>query len=314
MNILVTGGFGFIGSNFINYIVNKSEVNLIVNTDCLTYAGNKKNLISHDKIKNYDINIKDDIAMFNLLSGHNITHVVHFAAESHVDNSISGPRKFIITNIVGTFSLLQAAKNWPSLKRFHHVSTDEVYGSLSKEDPKFSETTSYDPRSPYSATKASSDHLVRTYHHTYNLPITISNCSNNYGPNQHKEKLIPKIISNIKEGKQVPIYGKGDNIRDWLFVEDHCEAIWEILIRGSDGETYNIGGDCEKTNNEILEDICRLMEVSVDDYRVYVEDRKGHDFRYAIDFSKIKKELGWSPRFSFDEGILNTIKYYTNSK
>lgn len=314
MNIFVTGGFGFIGSNFINYILNKPEVDVIVNTDCLTYAANKNNLPIHSKIKNYDINIRDRIAMYSLFNEFKISHVVHFAAESHVDNSISKPEKFLNTNIGGTFSLLEATKSYKKLKRFHHVSTDEVYGSLSKSDPKFTEITPYDPRSPYSATKAASDHLVRAYHHTYNLPVTISNCSNNYGPNQHTEKLIPKIISNIYKKEKVPIYGKGDNIRDWLYVDDHCEAIWEILTRGSDGETYNIGGDCEKTNNEILEDICRLMQVSVDDYRVYVEDRKGHDFRYAIDFSKIKNELGWSPRFSFDEGILNTIKFYTNSK
>ena len=311
MNILVTGGHGFIGSNFINRILDFSEVEVIVNADILTYAANKNNIPDNPKIKNYDLNITNSIAMSNLLRNHNISHIVHFAAESHVDNSILGPKKFIDTNINGTFTLLESSRQHSPLQRFHHVSTDEVYGSLSKTDPKFVETTSYDPRSPYSASKASSDHLVRAYSHTYGLPISISNCSNNYGPRQHKEKLIPKIITNIKEGKQVPIYGKGDNIRDWLYVDDHCDAIWNIITNEkSKGETYNIGGDCEKTNNEILEVICRLMNVDVDKYRKTVEDRKGHDFRYAIDFSKINKDFGWMPKLTFDEGIKKTIDWY----
>jgi dTDP-glucose 4,6-dehydratase len=311
MNILVTGGNGFIGSNFINHIINLPEVNSIVNVDCLTYAANLANLPDNNKIKNYSLNITDDIAMYNIMYNNNITHIVHFAAESHVDNSISGPKKFIETNINGTFSLLEASRKLKGLVRFHHVSTDEVYGSLHKEDAAFSETTPYDPRSPYSSSKASSDHLVRAYYHTYNLPVSISNCSNNYGPRQHKEKLIPKIISNIKEGKKVPIYGKGDNIRDWLYVEDHCEAIWKILNNvDSKGETYNIGGDCEMTNNQILEHICKVMNVNVNDYREYVEDRKGHDFRYAINFRKIQSKLGWNPKTNFEEGIKNTIKFY----
>jgi dTDP-glucose 4,6-dehydratase len=311
MNILVTGGCGFIGSNFIHYILKQPQVNKIINVDCLTYAGDMSNLPLHDKIINYGLSITDDVAMFNVMSINEATHVVHFAAESHVDNSIAGPRKFIETNINGTFNLLEAARRHKWLKRFHHVSTDEVYGSLHKEDAAFTETTPYDPRSPYSSSKASSDHLVRAYYHTYGLPVSISNCSNNYGPRQHKEKLIPKIISNIKAGKKVPIYGKGDNIRDWLYVEDHCEAIWKILNDvDSKGETYNIGGDCEMTNNEILERICKVMNVNVEDYREYVEDRKGHDFRYAINFSKIHSKLGWTPKSTFEEGIKNTIKFF----
>lgn len=313
MNILVTGGYGFIGSNFINYILDMSDVESIVNVDCLTYAGKESNLPQHPKIKNYSLNIVDDIAMFNIMSSNSITHVVHFAAESHVDNSISGPSKFITTNINGTFSLLEASKRYGKLERFHHVSTDEVYGSLSKTDPAFTETTSYDPRSPYSASKASSDHLVRAFFHTYGLPITISNCSNNYGPRQHKEKLIPKIITNIKEGKKVPIYGSGDNIRDWLYVDDHCRAIWLILNAcNSNGETYNVGGDCEMNNNQILEHICKVMGVDIEQYIEYVDDRKGHDFRYAIDYKKIMDNLGWYPELSFEEGIKETINYYTS--
>lgn len=311
MNVLVTGGYGFIGSNFINYIVNLSDVSSVVNVDCLTYAGNTNNILPNAKIKNYDLSITDHTAMFNVMRGNDITHVVHFAAESHVDNSIAGPKKFIDTNITGTFSLLEAARQYDKLERFHHVSTDEVYGSLNIEDEPFSEVTPYDPRSPYSASKAASDHLVRAYYHTYKLPVSISNCSNNYGPRQHKEKLIPKIITNIKEGKKVPIYGKGSNIRDWLYVDDHCKAIYMILADyRSEGETYNIGGDCEKSNNQILEDICNIMNVNIDDYREYVQDRKGHDFRYAIDYIKINSMLGWFPETSFEEGIKQTISYY----
>lgn len=313
MNIMVTGGCGFIGSNFINLIANKSEVNHIINIDLMTYAADKNNVEANEKIKHFDINITDSTAMAAFLVNYNITHIAHFAAESHVDNSIKSPKEFIRTNVVGTFSLLEAARFHKNLKRFHHVSTDEVYGSLG-EFGYFSETTPYDPRSPYSASKASSDHLVNAYHHTYKLPTTISNCSNNYGPCQHKEKLIPKIIQNIKKGIKVPVYGNGQNIRDWLYVSDHCEAIWEILLNGLEGNTYNVGGDCERNNIQILTEICNLMEVNVSDVIEFVEDRKGHDFRYAIDFSKIKNELGWTPKTNFIEGLKKTIEFYTIEK
>jgi len=313
MNIMVTGGCGFIGSNFINLIANKPEVNHIINIDLMTYAADKNNVEANEKIKHFDINITDSTAMAAFLVNYNITHIVHFAAESHVDNSIKSPKEFIRTNVVGTFSLLEAARFHKNLKRFHHVSTDEVYGSLG-EFGYFSETTPYDPRSPYSASKASSDHLVNAYHHTYKLPTTISNCSNNYGPCQHKEKLIPKIIQNIKKGIKVPVYGNGQNIRDWLYVSDHCEAIWEILLNGLEGNTYNVGGDCERNNIQILTEICNLMEVNVSDVIEFVEDRKGHDFRYAIDFSKIKNELGWTPKTNFIEGLKKTIEFYTIEK
>jgi len=310
---MVTGGCGFIGSNFINLIANKPEVNHIINIDLMTYAADKNNVEANEKIKHFDINITDSTAMAAFLVNYNITHIVHFAAESHVDNSIKSPKEFIRTNVVGTFSLLEAARFHKNLKRFHHVSTDEVYGSLG-EFGYFSETTPYDPRSPYSASKASSDHLVNAYHHTYKLPTTISNCSNNYGPCQHKEKLIPKIIQNIKKGIKVPVYGNGQNIRDWLYVSDHCEAIWEILLNGLEGNTYNVGGDCERNNIQILTEICNLMEVNVSDVIEFVEDRKGHDFRYAIDFSKIKNELGWTPKTNFIEGLKKTIEFYTIEK
>jgi dTDP-glucose 4,6-dehydratase len=248
--------------------------------------------------------------MESLLYVNKITHVVHFAAESHVDNSIANPDKFIKTNINGTFSLLEASRKYGKLERFHHISTDEVFGSLT-DIGYFTETTPYSPRSPYSASKAASDHLVNSYHHTYKLPITMSNCSNNYGPRQHEEKLIPKIIKNIREGKKVPIYGNGQNIRDWLYVDDHCDGIWEILKNGKDGESYNIGGDCERNNLQILQTICCLMDVKVGDVIEYVEDRKGHDYRYAIDFSKIKNELNWTPKTNFIDGLMKTIEFYS---
>jgi len=314
MKILVTGGYGFIGSNFINKIINIPEVKIVVNVDSCTYAGNKDNL-NIDNILNYKlINVETDINDTHLIESllylNKITHVVHFAAESHVDNSIANPDKFIKTNINGTFSLLEASRKYGKLERFHHISTDEVFGSLT-DIGYFTETTPYSPRSPYSASKAASDHLVNSYHHTYKLPITMSNCSNNYGPRQHEEKLIPKIIKNIREGKKVPIYGNGQNIRDWLYVDDHCDGIWEILKNGKDGESYNIGGDCERNNLQILQTICCLMDVKVGDVIEYVEDRKGHDYRYAIDFSKIKNELNWTPKTNFIDGLMKTIEFYS---
>jgi len=311
MNILVTGGYGFIGSNFINFIVKKEEVKSILNIDSMTYAANKDNVIPSQKLiqsRSIDITEKDFIA--TLLNANEITHVVHFAAESHVDNSISGPEAFIKTNVNGTFSLLEAIRKYGKIERFHHVSTDEVYGSLGPIGF-FKETTPYNPRSPYSASKAASDHLVNAYHHTYGLNTTISNCSNNYGPNQHIEKLIPKIITNLRQDKKIPIYGTGQNVRDWLYVEDHCEAIWKILLKGKTGDTYNVGGDHEMNNLQIAKSICKLLDKDPDHYIQFVEDRKGHDFRYAIDFTKINNELGWVPKTSFDSGLRKTIDFYS---
>jgi dTDP-glucose 4,6-dehydratase len=277
----------------------------------MTYAANKDNVIPSQKLiqsRSIDIIEKDFIA--TLLNANEITHVVHFAAESHVDNSISGPETFIKTNVNGTFSLLEAAREYGKLERFHHVSTDEVYGSLGPIGF-FKETTPYNPRSPYSASKAASDHLVNAYHHTYGLNTTISNCSNNYGPNQHIEKLIPKIITNLRQDKKIPIYGTGQNVRDWLYVEDHCEAIWKILLKGKIGDTYNVGGDREMNNLQIAKSICKLLDKDPDQYIQFVEDRKGHDFRYAIDFTKINNELGWVPKTSFDSGLRKTIDFYS---
>lgn len=315
MRILVTGGYGFIGSNFINKVIQNPEVELVINVDCCTYAGNKDNICIEpnlgDKLRNVQIDITDTTDLVkDLLELYKITHLVHFAAESHVDNSIANPDKFIKTNINGTFCLLEASRQYGKLERFHHISTDEVFGSLT-DVGFFTETTPYSPRSPYSASKAASDHLVNSYYHTYKLPITMSNCSNNYGERQHEEKLIPKIIKNIQQGKKVPIYGNGKNIRDWLYVGDHCDAIWEILKKGRTGESYNIGGDCERNNIQILQTICCLMDRKFEDTVEYVEDRKGHDYRYAIDFSKIKAELNWTPKINFIEGLMKTIEFYS---
>lgn len=315
MQILVTGGYGFIGSNFIHHIIEKPEVQLIVNVDNCTYAANKSNLNIDDILKYKLFNVESDInnksLIENILHVNKITHIVHFAAESHVDNSISGPSVFIETNINGTFSLLEAVRALSSERKihFHHISTDEVFGSLGEEGF-FTETTPYSPRSPYSASKAASDHLVNAYFHTYNIPVTMSNCSNNYGSRQHEEKLIPKIIKNLQAGKKVPIYGNGKNVRDWLYVDDHCSAIWEILLNGKLGESYNIGGNCERNNIQILEAVCNLLGIDVEACIEYVEDRKGHDYRYAIDFSKIKAELNWSPKTNFVEGLMKTIEFY----
>lgn len=310
MRILVTGGYGFIGSNFISNIINSPEIQSIVNIDILTYAGKASNLEPNEKLTSLKVNICDESAMEMLLHKHEITHLVHFAAESHVDNSINNPNVFINTNILGTVSLLNAARRYNKLKRFHHVSTDEVFGSLN-DTGYFTETTPYNPRSPYSASKAASDHLVNSYFHTYNLPITISNCSNNYGPKQHAEKLIPKIISNIKNNKKVPIYGDGANIRDWLYVDDHCDAIFRILESGVIGESYVIGGNTERTNLQILATICNLMNVDIKDYIEFIDDRKGHDYRYAINYAKITNDLTWTPKVNFIDGLIKTIDFYT---
>ena len=325
-NIAITGGAGFIGSNFIRYIFNNTEFDgKIINIDNLTYAGNLENLIDVDNrfsgqryfFEKADICNFNDI--FNIVKKYNIDTLIHFAAESHVDRSIIGPGKFIQTNIVGTFNLLEVARRfWKDRNDvvFHHISTDEVFGSLGKEGY-FTETTAYDPKSPYSASKAASDHLVRAISHTYGLPVTLSNCSNNYGPYQFPEKLIPVIILNILEEKPLPVYGDGKNVRDWLFVDDHAAAIWNIVNKGKTGETYNIGGNNEWRNIDIVNLICEIIaEINGKEkeyYKkliTYVNDRPGHDRRYAIDCSKIKKELGWCQTARFEEGLLKTIKWY----
>jgi len=313
MKLLITGGCGFIGSNFIYYILDKYPNYKIINLDALTYAGNLENLKKIENNPRHEF-IKGDIGDKKLANKlvKDIDIIVHFAAESHVDRSILNSSDFIKTNINGTHILLEAAKD-NGRKRFHHISTDEVFGSLEPNEPAFSESTSYDPHSPYSASKASSDHLVRAYFHTYNLPITISNCSNNYGPYQFPEKLMPLFITNLMEGKKVPIYGDGKNIRDWLYVEDHCQAIDKIIHNGKIGETYCVGGNSEKTNLEITHEILKIMGKKEDEIE-YINDRLGHDKRYAIDFSKIKRELGWQPKISFKEGIEKTVEWYKNNQ
>ncbi|MEA1926141.1 MAG: dTDP-glucose 4,6-dehydratase [Patescibacteria group bacterium] len=313
MKLLVTGGCGFIGSNFIHYILKKYPDHKIVNLDALTYAGNLENLKGIENNPNYEF-VKGDITDKKLVNKlvKDADTIVHFAAESHVDRSILNSDTFIRTNVNGTHTLLETAKNSGN-KRFHHVSTDEVYGSLEKNDSAFNESAPYDPRSPYSASKAASDHLVRAYFHTYDLPITISNCSNNYGRYQFPEKLIPLFATNLIEGGKIPVYGDGKNIRDWLHVEDHCRAIDEIIHNGKIGETYCVGGDSEKTNMEITRAILKIMGRE-DGEIEYVKDRPGHDRRYAIDFSKIKKELGWEPRISFEDGLRETVEWYKNNK
>lgn len=329
-NLLVTGGSGFIGANFIKYLFEKTDfAGRIINMDNLTYAGNPENLIDIDKKygnTRYFFE-KADICDYESAKGifekYEIDSVAHFAAESHVDRSIFGPKDFIQTNILGTFNLLEVArKAWQGREDvlFHHVSTDEVFGSLGS-DGYFTEETPYDPRSPYSASKASSDHLVRAAHHTYGLPITLSNCSNNYGPYQFPEKLIPVMIMNIFENKNLPVYGDGKNIRDWLYVEDHASAIWLILNKGKTGDTYNIGGENEWTNIDLVNKICEGTAelLSKDPAEIkqlisYVKDRPGHDRRYAIDCSKIKAELGWKNQTSFEQGIMNTIKWYQDNQ
>ena len=321
-NMLITGGSGFIGANFIHYLNKHGFDGNMINIDKLTYAGNPENLRSIENNKNYffyQVDICDFEAVERVFIKHKIDCVVHFAAESHVDRSIHGPKEFIFTNIIGTFNLLEVCrKNW--LHRlseclFHHISTDEVYGSL-PENGFFFETTPYDPRSPYSASKASSDHLVSAYFHTYNIPITISNCSNNYGPYQFPEKLIPVIIQNLKENKPLPVYGDGKNVRDWLYVEDHCSGIYKIIQNGKCGETYNIGGENEWENIRLVKEICAIMDKRLpknekhENMITYVKDRPGHDRRYAINCDKIKNELGWIQSVDFETGLEKTIDWY----
>ncbi len=313
MKLLITGGAGFIGSNFIHHILEKYPDYEVVNLDKLTYAGNLENLKRVEGDPNYRF-VMGDICDRELVDGlvRDCDMIVHFAAESHVDRSILDAGVFVRTNVLGTHNLLEAARRNGN-KRFHHISTDEVFGSLEKDEPAFNEKTPYDPRSPYSASKASSDHLVRAYFHTYGLPITISNCSNNYGPYQFPEKVIPLFITNLYEGKKVPLYGDGQNIRDWIHVLDHNEAVDLIIHKGRAGETYCIGGQSEKTNLELTHTILKLMgkgEESIE----YVKDRPGHDRRYAIDIAKIKNELGWEPKHSFEEGIKETIEWYVKNE
>ena len=313
MKILVTGGAGFIGSNFIRYWLQNNPNDNIVNLDVLSYAGNLENLKEVEKNLNYKF-VKGDICDEKLVNEvvTGVDLIVHFAAESHVDRSVMSSEDFIKTNVMGTRVLLDAAKNNGNI-RFHHVSTDEVFGALSMTDSKFTEQTPYDPRSPYSASKAGSDHLVRAYYHTHGLPITISNCSNNYGPFQFPEKLIPLFITNLIEGKNVPVYGEGLNIRDWIHVEDHNRGVEMIIKKGKIGETYCLGGNNEVKNIEITEMILEIMGETKEKIE-YVKDRPGHDLRYAIDFSKAKAELGWEPKYDFKQGLQETIDWYKNNE
>lgn len=312
MKLLVTGGAGFIGSNFIHYWLKNYPDDEIINLDLLTYAGNLDNLKDIENNPNYKF-VKGDICdaalVNNLVKG--IDLIVHFAAESHVDRSIKDSADFIRTNVEGTRVLLEAARNKGGI-RFHHISTDEVFGTLLPDAPKFNELTPYDPRSPYSASKASSDHLVRAYYHTYKLPVTISNCSNNYGPYQYPEKLIPLFITNLLEGKSMPVYGAGQNIRDWIHVDDHNRGVALIIKHGRIGETYCLGGGSEKTNLEITRLILDLMGQGEDKIE-YVTDRLGHDLRYAIDYKKAQKELGWTPQIDFKSGLSQTVAWYKNN-
>jgi dTDP-glucose 4,6-dehydratase len=326
-NILITGGAGFIGSHVVRLFVNKYPQYNIINLDALTYAGNLENLSDVENKSNYTFvkgDICDDKLLSDIFEKYSIDGVVHLAAESHVDRSISDPMSFIRTNIVGTVTLLNVAKSkWKdnyNEHRFYHISTDEVYGSLGAEGF-FYETTPYSPRSPYSASKASSDHLVRAYNHTYGMNNVISNCSNNYGPNQFPEKLIPLILNNIKTNKPLPVYGKGENVRDWLYVEDHAQAIDLIFHQGKSGETYNIGGDNECTNIRLVKILCAIMDKKLgraegesEKLITYVKDRAGHDLRYAIDFTKIKNELGWTPTATFVSGLDKTVDWYLENE
>lgn len=328
-NVLITGGAGFIGSNFVHYLLKTEPDVRIVNLDLLTYAGSLENLkeLPHPERHTFvEGDICDRLLVEDLMDGHRIDTVVHFAAETHVDRSILDPQPFIQTNVVGTFTLLEAARQaWLVKKllpleqvRFHHVSTDEVFGSLAPGDEAFSETTPYAPNSPYAASKAASDHLVRVYGHTYGLPVTITNCSNNYGPRQFPEKLIPLMILNALEGRPLPIYGDGQQIRDWLYVGDHCEAILTVIRKGRLGETYNVGGDNQPANLDVVKTLCEILDERRPDSPYvphasliqYVTDRPGHDRRYAMNIEKIKSELGWLPAQSLESGLLETVEWY----
>lgn len=331
MNILITGGAGFIGSHVVRRFANRYPGYKIFNLDKLTYAGNLENLRDVEPLPNYRFikgDIADELFIRELFLEHSFDAVIHLAAESHVDRSISNPMDFVITNIVGTVHLLNASreawKNNPAKAHrnlFYHVSTDEVYGSLGTGGGYFTEQTPYSPNSPYSASKAGSDHLVRAYHHTYKLPVIISNCSNNYGPNQFPEKLIPLALHNIMNSKPIPVYGKGENVRDWLYVEDHAAAIDLIFHKGKTGETFNIGGHNEWKNIDLVHLLCRISDEKLGNAAgtsekliTYVTDRAGHDLRYAIDASKLKNELGWVPSLQFEEGLSKTVDWYLDNK
>lgn len=325
MNLLVTGGAGFIGSHLIRQIIDRPEIDKLVNLDCLTYAGHPENLRLIEKNPKYvfaKVDLRDKPAVCDAVRSHDITHVIHLAAESHVDRSISGPDDFITTNVLGTFHLLEACRaHWlsassPDRCRFLHVSTDEVFGSV-ESGAVFTEHSPYAPNSPYSASKASADHLVRAYHHTYGLPVLTSRCSNNYGPYQYPEKLIPVVIQSLLARKPVPVYGDGLQRRDWLHVRDHADALWQLLGRGCPGQTYNISGHNEWTNLSLVERICDLVDEMVPEAGgssrqliTFVADRPGHDRRYAIDDSKIRQELGWTPACPFEQGIRETVRWY----
>lgn len=330
MNVMITGGAGFIGSHLVRLFVNKYPDSRIINVDKLTYAGNLANLSDIEDRPNYTF-VKADICdydeMLRIMKEHDIDGVIHLAAESHVDRSITDPLAFVRTNVLGTITLLQAAQQyWESLpegyegKKFHHVSTDEVYGALEPGDGLFMETTRYNPHSPYSSSKASSDHFVRAWHDTYGMPTVVTNCSNNYGPNQFPEKLIPLFINNIRHRRPLPVYGKGENVRDWLFVGDHAEALDLVFHKGEAGETYNIGGNNEWRNIDLVKALIKAVDAELGnpegaslDLITYVTDRKGHDLRYAIDASKIERELGWTPATDFEEGLRKTVRWYLDN-
>jgi len=325
--LLISGGAGFIGSNVIQEVIDRPEINRLVNLDCLTYAGHLANLekvARHPKYIFERVDLRDKSATAQIVHKHAITHVMHLAAESHVDRSIAGPADFIHTNIVGTFHLLEACRGaWDGHftgKRFHHISTDEVYGSLGPTGY-FTETTSYAPNSPYAASKAASDLMVRAYYHTYGLPTVITNCSNNYGPYQFPEKLIPVVIQSVLARRPIPVYGDGQNVRDWLYVRDHAEALWRVITRGRDGENYNIGGHNQWTNLRLVELICDLIDELAPQLGggsrkliTFVKDRPGHDRRYAIDATKMRRELGWTPAHSFERGIRETVQWYLDNQ
>ena len=322
MNLLVTGGCGFIGAHLIERVIDRPEVVSLINLDCLTYAANPENVravSAHPKYRFEKIDLRDKQAVLDVVARHGVTHALHLAAESHVDRSIAAPDAFLHTNVLGTFHLLEACRaQWGgdlSGQRLHHVSTDEVYGSV--ESGAFTEHSRYAPNSPYSASKAAADMLVRAYHHTYGLPVVLTNCGNNFGPCQHAEKLVPVIIASVLARRPIPLYGDGRQVRDWIFVRDHVEALWAVLTRGRDGQTYNIGARCERTNEELAGRICDLVDELAPEAGgnsraliAHVADRPGHDRRYAIDPSRVEKELGWKPAASFEEALRETVQWY----